>query len=131
MLFFSAETGDSLMSLKNILEGPLDFLERCRKERKKSTFYEAVKLYFDDCLHILLNLGVWCAHQFAVKGLEDIADKISECRGYFANDWEEKLLHLGRTHFQMFINDSKQVLKAHRGEFHMGIQQCAVGRLAA
>lgn len=120
MLFYSNSCKDhGMLKLKNILEDPMNFLERFTKEKRKCLFYEIVKLYLDDCLHILLNLGVWCAHQFACNGLDDINDKIKECNGYFQSGWEKDLIYLGRTHLQMFAQDSDRMLKCPGNELHM------------
>ena len=114
----SSEHEKGVPQLKNILQDPLDFLESFPREKKKTEFYELVKLNLDDCLHILLNLGIWCAHQFAVKGLEDVSSRIEECFGYYENDWEKMLIHLGRTHLKIFIQESQAVLSQPGWEFH-------------
>ena len=119
MLFYSLPSSGPDQKLQDILVGPLDTLERFTKEKKKCAFYEIVKLYLDDCLHILLNLGVWCAHRFACNGLEDVDDKIKECSGFFNSEWEKHLIYMGRTHLQIFVEDSEKVLKRHGNEFHM------------
>jgi endoribonuclease Dicer len=108
-----------ILELKNVLEDPLNFLGKFSRDKRKSLFYDIVKLYLDDCLHILLNLGVWCAHQFASKGLEDIGDKIKDCNGFFLNNWEKSLIYLGKTQLQMFVQDSKKVLQRHGHGLHM------------
>ncbi len=109
-LYRSSDSEGEVLQLKNILEDPVNFLQNFPTEQRKSEIYELVKLNLEDCLHILLNLGVWCAHEFAVNGLVDVGDKIDQCRGYFENEWEKTLLHLGSTHLKMFIQESKQVL---------------------
>lgn len=119
LLYTQSHSDENVLKLKNLLEDPVNFLECFRKERKACLFYEIVKLYLDDCLHILLNLGVWCAHDFARNGLADIEDKIKECRGYFQSEWEKQLIYLGRTHLQMFVQDSERLLRNSGDELHM------------
>lgn len=119
-LLYSSDTRDEdVGKLKNLLEAPVIFLENFSSEKKKSQFYDIVKLNLDDCLHILLNLGIWCAHQFAVSSLMDIIDRIDSCCGCYESVWEESLISLGRTHMQMFVNDSEKILQARGNEIHM------------
>ena len=110
-LFYKSKISDSsVLKLQKIIESPLNFIEQFSKDMKESVFYEIVKMNLEDCLHILLNLGVWCAHQFAVKGLEDITNVIAECKNIYECEWEKALIHLGSTHLEIFIKDSKNIL---------------------
>lgn len=110
--YYSSNGGPQVSELKQILEGPVNFLEGFSKALKQSEFYEIVKMNLDDCLHILLNLGIWCAFEFAKNGLADISARIEDCRGQFSDNWEEKLIYLGRTHLEIFVRKSEEVLLA-------------------
>lgn len=119
-LFFNLSENDpDVYSLKHVLNAPVNFLEDFSKEKKASEFYELVKLNLEDCLHILLNLGIWCAHEFAMKGLADLTEKIRQCAGHYESEWEEMLLHLGITHLQMFVSDSETMLQKCGMKFHI------------
>ena len=110
-VYDSGETDPDVVSLKHILCEPLDFLASVKKDKQKGEFYEMIKVNLDDCLHVLLNLGIWCANQFAVRALEDLNDQIKECNSIFASRWDKTLLHLACTHLRMFVKDSEGVLK--------------------
>ena len=119
-LVYSSDTRDEdVGKLKDLLEAPVRFLESFSLKKRKSQFYDIVKLNLDDCLHILLNLGIWCAHQFAVGSLLDIVERIDSCFGCYESEWEESLINLGRTHMQMFVNDSKEILRVGGNRMHM------------
>lgn len=111
LLHYTAGEEDAdVRDLKYILNEPLNFLASFKKEQRTGEFYETVKLNLDDCLHVLLNLGIWCANEFAVRGLKDLNDQIMECNGISTSPWDENLLHLGSTHLRMFIRDSDHIL---------------------
>lgn len=120
-LYFTSSSEDcNVVLLKNILEEPLDFLEHFPKEKKNSGIYGMVKLNFEDCLHILLNLGIWCAHQFAVKSLDDITACIEEYRGLYSNREEKILIYLGHTKMSMFEKGSRsKVVVGGYNKIHM------------
>lgn len=116
LFYMSSEEDQDVQALKRILEPPMSFLEGFSKQMKTSEFYEIVKVNLGDCHHILLNLGIWCAHRFALNSLCDINDRIDECRGIYGSDWEKSLIYLCKTHIEMFLKDSECILK--KG-FHM------------
>ena len=89
-----------IAELRRTLEGPVNFLEASKKQQKTGV-YDKVKLYLDDCLHILENLGIWCAHDFAQGGLQKLMEDIAEM-GEVLDDWEKSLMHLAVTHLQIF-----------------------------
>ena len=98
--------------LREILEGPLNFLNSFKKEQKSSTrYYECVKSYLDDSLHILENLGVWCAHGFAQDALKEIEGVVAEAE-HVEGRWERSLLCLGRTHLKIFVEKADKRLKS-------------------
>ncbi len=119
LLFRSSDNEPGVRKLKEILESPLEFLDSFSKELKESKIYEAVKLNLEDCLHILLNLGIWCAHNFSVKGVEDIESRIQDQNGYYVNTWEESLIHLGRTHLEIFRRESEKIKQVSAMDIHM------------
>ena len=104
-----SSSGDD-RELRRILEDPLNFLNSFKKEQK-TRVYEFVKLHLDDGLHILENLGIWCAHDFATQALQDIERVVDEAKDVESR-WENSLLHLGRTHLQIFVEKSDKKLKA-------------------
>ena len=114
IVFESSDKDKHICDLKRILEGPVNFLESFKRKQKEGSVYELVKLYLDDLLHILVNLGVWCADKFAVEGLRAIEGEISECGDHFVNDWERSLIYLGRTQLKIFIQKSQEKLELAR-----------------
>lgn len=92
--------------LKDVLENAVEFLERFQKRDKEKSVYMLVKLYLDDLLHLLDNLGVWCANYFAKEGLIAIEEEMAESYGCFASSWEEPLLKFGKTRLSIFIKKS-------------------------
>ena len=96
--------------LRQILEGPLDFLNSFKKEQK-TLCYEFVKPYLDDSLHILENLGIWCAHDFAREALSNLERAVEEAE-YVESRWERSLLCLGRTHLKIFVEKADKKLKS-------------------
>lgn len=107
-LHYSSSRGDP--ELRRILEGPLDFLNSFKKEQKTKV-YDYVKLHLDDGLHILENLGIWCAHDFAKQALRDIERVVDEVKDVESR-WENSLLYLGRTHLKIFMEKSNEKLEA-------------------
>ncbi len=109
--YYSSSSHDGqVLELKRILEVPVDFLNALKKEQKKSAVYERVKLYLDDCFHILQSLGVWCAHNFACEGLGVLRGDLIEIGGRFDSPWDGALMHLGVTHLQIFTQKSAEKL---------------------
>ena len=116
------ESGDKdidIAQLKVVVEDCLDFLEQFKKKDKESEIYTMVKLYLDDLLHLLENLGIWCADCFARESLGAIEETISESGNYRANKWEKPLLYLGRTRLTIFVQESGRILERvrHREEY--------------
>lgn len=106
-LFFTSSNEDhNVVKLKRILEELLGFLEKFPRGMKDSNIYGMVKINFEDCLHILVNLGIWCAHQFSVRALDDIISFIQEYRSHYNNKEEAMLVHLGRTQMSLFEKES-------------------------
>ena len=114
----STYDGD-VCKLNAMLEDLLSFLASFPKIQRESEIYKFVKLNFDDYHHILVNLGIWCAHEFACKALKDIADEIEECKGYFKNDIDKMLIHLGHTKMTLFKKESCQLVSGKLGTIHM------------
>lgn len=100
--------------LRQILDGPVNFLESFKKNQKEGRFYDTVKLYLDDLLHILVNLGVWCADQFAREGMRVVEAEIRECRNNFVDEWEKCLIYFARTQLKIFLKESEEQLKIAR-----------------
>ena len=105
----SSSSDPDFSELKQILEGPVDFLNSFARAQKTAV-YDRVKLYLDDCLHILQNLGIWCAHAFAKDGLDDLEQEIAVGNGSEdgpGESWERSLLYLGLTHLKLFKQKSE------------------------
>ena len=105
----SSSSDPHFSELRQILEGPVNFLNSFTK-LQKTTVYEKVKLYLDDCLHILENLGIWCAHDFAKDGLKELEQQIENGFG-LEESWETSLLYLGVTHLKVFKQKSEEKLQ--------------------
>lgn len=112
--FESSDKDKHICELKQILEGPVNFLESLKRKQRDGAVYELVKLYLDDLLHILVNLGVWCANNFAREGLRAIEGEISECGDHFIDEWEKSLIYLGRTQLKIFVQKSQEKLEIAR-----------------
>lgn len=105
-LDYRASECDQQLSLKCTVKEPLDFLAKFRKDMKSRT-YDIVKSHLDDCLHILDNLGLWCAHLFAENAVEELKET------KLKNDdssWDKTLLHLAVTHLRIFEQESRGLL---------------------
>ena len=98
-----------------LLQDSLQFLQLMKKEYE-TEFYERVKLYLDDCLHILVNLGVWSAYQFAVEGLHVLEADIKETGSLFANEWDRALLHMGWTQLKLFTDTCSTIIEKCKGQ---------------
>lgn len=118
MQFTPGERDLDVFQLKQVLEKPIEFLDAFKRERKKNELYITVKLNLEDCLHVLINLGIWCANKFASKALEDLTNRLRECQGIFVEDWEKPVLHLGITHLRLLLQDSAMVLSQPGKENH-------------
>lgn len=107
--YCSNDENEHIKRLRPILQPPLDFLNSFEKEQK-TVVYDKVKVYFDDCLHILENLGVWCAYHFARDGAQELREDIQDIGEYFSNEWEKSLMYLGLTHLEIFVQQSQKEL---------------------
>ena len=110
-LHYSPSADDrQIGELRQILQGPLTFLDTFAK-KDKTSMYDKVKLYLDDCQHILENLGIWCAHKFAKQGLIVLQDAVREGEACYGRDWDESLAYLGVTHLEIFSKKSQRKLE--------------------
>ncbi len=98
-----------------LLQDSLQFLQLMKKECQ-TEFYEQVKLYLDDCLHILTNLGVWSAHQFAAEGLKVLQTAIKESGSLFESGWDRALLHMGWTQLKLFTDTCSTIIEKCKGQ---------------
>ena len=99
-----------------LLQDSLQFLQLMKKRECESEFYEQVRLYLDDCLHILTNLGVWSAHQFAVDGLNVLHAAIKGTGSHFENEWDRALLHMGWTQLKLFTDTCSTIIEKCKGQ---------------
>ena len=110
-LFPSSSSDQRTVELKCALEESVNFLELFKREDKDKDVYDKVRLYLDDCLHILINLGVWCANEFAVEGLPVLEISMSEL-GYCR--WERALLHMGWTQLKMLTEKCATIIETYK-----------------
>ena len=101
-----SENDQQSKRLKSFVTEPLEFLEKFKEGMKKRT-YKIVKGHFDDCVHILDNLGLWCAHRFASDALEELKGAKVKDEGDL---WETALLHLAVTHLRIFEQEARTLL---------------------
>ena len=115
----SSDLDRDIFHLTAIVEDCVEFLDNFKKRYKESFIYQMVKLYLDDLLHLLENLGIWCADCFAKEGLRVIEETISESGNYLATRWEKPLLYLGRTRLKVFLQESSKILERvrHKEEY--------------
>ena len=116
LTYHSSAIDASISQLSRILHGTVCFLESFPKEQKSGS-YDEVKLYLDDCLHILENLGVWSAHRFARKGLLALLRRTAE--GRFYSEWDKSLMQLGWTHLKIFVEGSQYLATNASGSIHV------------
>ena len=118
--FFSPSNEDCLVCrLKVQLEEGIDFLEQFPKSLRETKIYDVVKCHLEDCLNILMSLGIWCAHQFSCRALEELDEYIAECGKFFNSKEEEILIHLGRTKMKLFQRDSSALTTDMFNRIHM------------
>lgn len=110
LCYSPSEDDTQIGELRQILEGPLRFLNSFAR-KDKTEVYDRVKLYLDDCQHILENLGIWCAHKFAKQGLKVLQAATHDIESCLIGDWEESLVHLGVTHLDIFSRKSLHKLE--------------------
>lgn len=106
-LFQPSISDPDTASLKNILDSSVEFLELCGKEERDEV-YETVKVHLDDSLHILINLGVWCANEVATEGLQCLVE-LSSNGGL--SGWRKALVHMGWTKLKLFTDKCTTIIE--------------------
>ena len=101
-MFRCSTTDQDVATLKSFLESSVNFLELFKKEERDGDTYELVKLYLDDCLHILINLGKWCASEFANEGIRDLQGHVCD----HDREWDRALVYFGCTQLKQFVKTS-------------------------
>lgn len=94
--------------LREILSGPLDFLNSLPKKQREEACYVNAKLNLDDCLHILDNLGIWSALNCAEQCIVGLNSALSS-EAHFFDPPQKALLGLSLTHLSMFSEKAKRL----------------------
>ena len=89
-----------MKKLKKMLENSLKLLNQFPI---RGDNYKMVRISIEDCLSILLDLGIWCAHSLAVQVLHSITTFINECY----DDYEMSILNFGHTQLTLFERSSR------------------------
>ena len=108
-LDYRLSESSQISNLKGAITEPLHFLAKF-SEGMKSDTYKNVKSNLDDCEHILDNLGLWCAHQFAQNAMEELGAK---AKVEISSSWEKALYNLAITHLRIFEQESRRLLVPH------------------
>ena len=106
--FSSSNEDYHVEQLQKMLENSLEFLDQFSMEKRRGDNYEMVRINIEDCLHILLDLGIWCAHGLAVQVLQSITTSINECYGCHINTYEMSILYFGHTQLTLFERSSRE-----------------------
>ncbi len=118
--YFTPSSKDSsVCRLRVQLEETLDFLEDFPRRKRDSKIYGMVKMNLEDCFHILVSLGIWCANSFARRAIDEISELIADCENYFDSDEDRVLIHLGHTKLKLFEKDSSSLSVDKFNRLHM------------
>ena len=94
--------------LRAILSQPLDFLGSLPKAQREDGCYKVSKTCLDDCLHVLENLGIWCALSCAEQCIEGLKSSLSSGT-YLLEPSQKALLGLSLTHLSMFEKKAREL----------------------
>ena len=94
--------------LRTILSDPLDFLNGLPKKQREETCYQIAKVNLDDCLHILDNLGIWCALNCAEQCIAGLNSALSSERDLLEPS-QKALLGLSHTKLSMFSKKARHL----------------------
>ena len=95
--------------LHAILSEPLDFLCSLPKAQRDDTCYQIAKVNLDDCLHILTNLGIWCALNCAEHCIAGLHSTLSSLQGDLLEPPQKALLGLSLTHLKLFARKARDL----------------------
>ena len=94
--------------LRTVLSEPLDFLNSLPKPQRNESCCQNSRINLDDCLHILDNLGIWCALKCADKCIAGLSSTLSSDREYL-EPRQKALLGLSLTHLNMFSKKAREL----------------------
>ena len=95
--------------LRDILTEPLGFLERLPKNQRDDGCYRISKASMDDCLHILENLGIWCARNCAEQCFEGLNHILSSPESVLLELQQKALLGLALTNIDLFLRKAREL----------------------
>ena len=95
--------------LQQILAEPLEFLDRLPKDQRDSPCYRISKASLDDCLHILENLGIWCARNCAEQCIEGLNNALSCRESILLEPGQKALLGLALTNINLFLKRAREI----------------------
>ena len=87
--------------LRVILSKPLDFLNSLPKNQRDDSYYKRSKVCLDDCLHMLENLGIWCALHCAEHYITSLKSALSSVEDLL-DPPQKALLGLSVTNLTLF-----------------------------
>ena len=99
------------IQLREIVVSPLEFLESLPRDQREDTCYRIAKASLDDTLHILENLGIWCALNCAEQCREGLTDKLSSSESLLLEPKQMSLLELALTHIEIFLRKARELYK--------------------
>ena len=95
--------------LREILESPLEFLETLPRDQREDSCYRISKASLDDTLHILENLGIWCARNCAEQCIEGLNDTLSSTDSLLLSSRQKSLLGLALTNIDIFLRKAREL----------------------
>ena len=97
------------VELQRILTEPLGFLERLPRDQRDDMCYRIAKVTLDDCLHILENLGIWCARNCAEQCFEGLSNILSSPESVLLEPQQKALLGLALTNIDLFLKKAREL----------------------
>ena len=94
--------------LRVILSEPLVFLNSLPKAQRDDGCFKVSKTSLDDCLHVLENLGIWCALNCAEQCIEGLKSTLSS-DSLLLEPSQKALLGLAITNMSLFVKKAREV----------------------
>ena len=99
---------ESTAQLHTILTEPLAFLNALPKSERDSSCYKSSKTSLDDCLHVLENLGIWCALHCAEQSTARLTSALQSDK---MRPEQQGLLSLSITNLKIFSKKARELYK--------------------
>ena len=102
MLYYRYSSADG--EVTELLEGVVsEFFSQLPRATRKKQCVQMVKSDLEDALHILVNLGLWSAHKYALEATAELEHFLEDNGAYFEkNLLEQDFVSLGITQLKQF-----------------------------